>query len=84
MSLTIYMQRSIVDIGVKNVHLCFDKQLYDVTIQVCWNQPGKFQNIVVHPARMYIIVIFAYIGTLMNCSAFEFYVIAVYGGIRGI
>ena len=28
-----------------------------MTIQVLWNQAGKFQNIIVHPARMYIIVI---------------------------
>ena len=77
------MQRSIVDKGMKKVCLCFIKQLYDGMIQVCWNQPRKFQNIV-HPARMYIIVIFACIGTLMKCSAWEFYVIAVYGGIGGI
>ena len=57
-SLAIFKQRSIVDMGMKKVHLCFDKQLYDVTIQEFWNQPRKFQNIVVHPACMYIIVIF--------------------------
>ena len=34
-SLTIFMQISIVDMGMKRVHLCFDNQLYDVTIQVC-------------------------------------------------
>ena len=78
------MQRSIDDMGMRKLHLCFDKQLYDVTIQVCWNQPRKFQNIVAPPARMYIKVIFACIGPLLKCSAFEFYVIAVYGGIRGI
>ena len=79
------MQRSIVDMGMKKIHLCFDKQLYNVTIHdVCWNQPRKFQNIVVHPARMYIIIIFACIGILMECPALEFYVFAVYGGIRGI
>ena len=32
---------------------------------------------------MYIIVRFACIGTLMKCLALEFYVIAVYGGMRG-
>ena len=67
------MQRSIVDMGMKKrfIYACFDKQLYDVTIQVCWNQPRKFKNIVVHPARMYIIVIFACIGTVIKCSALE-------------
>ena len=56
-----------------------------MTIQVCWNQPREFQNIVVLPAGMYIIVInFACIGTVMKCSALEFYVTAVYGLIRGI
>ena len=37
-----------------------------------------------YPARMYIIVIFACIGTEMKCSALEFYAMAVYWGIRGI
>ena len=37
--------------------LAFDKQLYDVAMQVSWNDPRKFQNIVVNSARMYIIVI---------------------------
>ena len=61
------------------IYACFDKQLYDVTIQVCWNQPRKFQSIpvVVHPARMYILVIFSLhwnlnvmlsLGILCHCS----------------
>ena len=50
---------------MKKVHLCFDEQLYDMTIQACWNQRRKFQNIVVYPARMYIIVIF---GLLLNLN----------------
>ena len=74
------MQRSIVDMGMNKVHLRL--QLYDVTIQVCWNQPRKFQNIVVYPARIYIVVIFACVGTLMKCSAMDLYVIAAYGGIK--
>ena len=48
-----------------------------MTIQVCWNQPRKFQNIVVHLARVYIIVIFCLhwnlsemlsLGILCHCS----------------
>ena len=59
------------------IYACFDKQLYDVTIQVCWNQPRKFQNIIVQPACMYIIVIFCLywnryemlsLGILCHCS----------------
>ena len=65
------------------VHLCFDKQLYNGMIQVCWNQPRKFQNIVVL-ARKYIIVVCVCIGSLMKCLAWERYVIAVYGGLRDI
>ena len=72
-SLTLLMQRTIVDMGMKTAHICFGKQLYDMTIQVCWNQPRQFQNIV-YPARMYIIAIFACIGTLMKCSVWEVYV----------
>ena len=80
-----YMQRSMVDMGMEKVHLCMDMQLYVVTKQVCWNQPRKFQNIVVHPGGMHIIQSFlGCIGTLMKGSALEFYVTAAYGGITGI
>ena len=54
------------------IYACFDKQLYDVTIQVYWNQPRKFQNIVVYPARMCITVIFPCIGTIMNAQPWKF------------
>ena len=42
-----------IDMGMKKVHLCLNMQ-YDVTKQVCWKQPRKFQNTVVHPGGMYI------------------------------
>ena len=35
--------------GMEKVYLCMDVQLYAVTKQVCWNQPKKFHNVVVHP-----------------------------------
>ena len=80
-----YMQKSMVDMGMEKVHLCMDMQLYVVTKQVCWNQPRKFQNIVVHPGCMHIIQSFlGCIGTLMRGSALEFYVNAAFGGIIGI
>ena len=63
---------------MKKVHLCLDMQLYDMTKQVCWHHPRKFQNVEVHPGYTYIIVIFGCIGTLMKRSALEFYVTAVY------
>ena len=65
--------------GMKKVHLYFDKQLDDVTIQVCWNQPRKFKNIV-HPAYMYIKVFFCLhwnlnemhsLGILCHCSSWR-------------
>ena len=37
-----YMQKLMVDMGMEKVHLCMDMQLYEVTTQVCWNQPRKF------------------------------------------
>ena len=69
------MQRSIVDMGMKKVHLSFGKQLYDVTIQVYWYVSSSY---------VYNSHFFACIGTLMKCSALKLYAIAVNGGIRGI
>ena len=41
------MQKSMVDISM-------DMQFYVVTKHMCWNQPRKFQNIVVHQGSMHI------------------------------
>ena len=57
----------------------------DVTKQVCWKQPRKFKNIVVHPGGIYIKShLLAAFRKLMKCSALEFYVTAVYGRVSGI
>lgn len=80
-----YMQNSLVDMGMEKVHLCMDMQLYAVTKQVCWNQPRRFENVVVHPGGMHIIQSFlGCIGTLMKGSGLEMYVAAAYGGLTGI
>ena len=80
-----YMQRSLNDMGMEKVHLCMDMQLYAVTKQVCWNQPRKFQNVVVHPGGMHIIQSFlGCIGTLMKGSGLEWYITKAYGGLTGI
>ena len=63
------MQRSMEDMGMKKVNLCLDMHLYDMTKQVCWHQPRKFQNVEVHPGDTYIIVIFGCIGTLKTYAA---------------
>ena len=47
------MQKSMVNMGSENVNLCMGMQLYVVSKQVCWNQPRKFQNIVVYPGGMH-------------------------------
>ncbi|MCG7883058.1 MAG: hypothetical protein JAY96_15870 [Candidatus Thiodiazotropha endolucinida] len=80
-----YMQRSMVDMGMEKVHLCMDMQLYAVTKQVCWNQPKKYQNVVVHPGGMKIIQSFlGRVGTLMKGSGLEWYITKAYGGLTGI
>ena len=35
-----YMQKSLVDMGMLNVHVSIDMQLFVVTKQVCWHQPA--------------------------------------------
>ena len=62
------------------IYACFDKQLYDVTTHVCWTQPRKFQNIVIHLACMYIIVIFCLHWNHNKMPSLG----TVYGWIRGI
>ena len=61
---------------MKTNDLFLEIQWSGVTKQVCWNQPREFQNIVVHPGVMYIIVILATLklnemlslGILCHCS----------------
>lgn len=50
-----YMQKSLVDMGMLNVHVSIDMQLFVVTKQVCWHQPAQFRNVVAHPGGMHII-----------------------------
>ena len=50
-----HMQQSLVDMGMKDVHLSMDMQLFAVTKQVCWNQPTQFKNVIIHPGGMHII-----------------------------
>ena len=40
-----YMQQSLVDMGMTYAHVSIDMQLFAVTKQVCWYQPVSFQNI---------------------------------------
>ncbi|KAL5020004.1 hypothetical protein ScPMuIL_002896 [Solemya velum] len=80
-----YMQKTLVDMGMKKIHLCMDMQLYVVTKQVCWSQPTQFQNVVLHPGGMHVVQSFlSCIGKLMNGSGLEAYVSAAYGGLTGI
>ena len=80
-----YLQSSLVDMGMKYVHVCIDMQLFVVTKQVCWYQPNQFHNIIAHPGGMHIIQSFvSCIAKLMKGSALEVYVAAAYGGLKGI
>ena len=66
-----YMQRSIVDKGMKKGIVSVDIQLYVVTKQVCWIQH----------------IIQSFLGcneTQMKGSALEVYATAAYEGINGI
>ena len=58
MTTLIYMQQSLVDMGMTSIHLSIDMQLYRVTKQVCWYHPEQFHNVFVHPGGMHIIQIF--------------------------
>ena len=78
----VYMQRSLVDMGMTSIHLSIDMQLYIVTKQVCWYHPEWFHNVFVHPGGMHIIQSFiGCIAKLMKGSALEVYVAAAYGGM---
>ena len=80
-----YMQKSLVDMGMKYVHLSMDMQLFVVTKQVCWHQPEEFSNVIVHPGGMHIIQSFVgCITKLMNGSGLRQYIAAAYGGLTGI
>ena len=81
----VYMQRSLVDMGMTSIHLSIDMQLYIVTKQVCWYHPERFHNVFVHPGGMHIIQSFiGCIAKLMKVSALEVYVAAAYGGLTGM
>ena len=80
-----YIQRSLLDMGMAYVHLSVDMQLCVVTKQVCWHQQLQFQNVIVHPGDMHIIQLFiGCIAKLMNGSALDIYVAPAYRGLTGL
>ncbi|KAH3792780.1 hypothetical protein DPMN_146279 [Dreissena polymorpha] len=75
-----YMQTSMIDLGMDDVHLCMNMQLFAVTKQVSWHHLERFKNVVVHPGQSFL----SCIGKLMKGSSLECYVDAAYGGLTGI
>ena len=76
-----HMQQSLVDMGMKDVHLSMDMQLFAVTKQVCWNQPTQFKNAIIHPGGMHIIQSFiGCIAKLMKGSGLEVYMLPLHMG----
>jgi hypothetical protein len=60
-------------------------QLYMIGQQVKLFEPEKFNNVILRPGAMHIIMsLLGCIGTLMKCSGLEVVVAAAFGGLTGI
>ena len=81
----LYMQRSLVDMGMVHVQLSMDMQLYEVAKQVCWHDPVQFSNVIAHPGGMHIMQsLIISIAKLMKSSGLETYMASAYRGITGM
>ena len=81
----LYMQRSLVDMGMVHIHLSMDMQLYEVAKQVCWHDPVQFSNVIAHPGGMHIMQSFiSSIAKLMKGSGLETYMASAYRGLTGM
>ena len=81
----IYMMKSLNDLGMTYIHLSPDMQLYIQAMQIKWNDPLRFQNLILRPGVMHIVQnIWGSIGHLMKGSGLEIIIGAAFGGVNNI
>ena len=81
----LYMKKSLSELGMSYANLSIDMQLYMVAQQVKWWDPTRFEDVIVRPGAMHIIMSFlGCIGTLMKGSGLDVLVGAAFGGMTGI
>ena len=80
-----YMKKSMEDMGMKYIHISMDMQLFISSIHICWHNFLKYNNVILHPGGMHIIMSFVGgISRLMEGSGLEVYISAAYGGLTSI
>ncbi len=81
----IYMQKTLLDFGMKYAHVYIDMQLFAITKQIVWNDTENSKTVIAHPGSMHIIMLFcSCIGKLVKGSGIEVFIGAAYGGLKGI
>ena len=80
-----YVKKTLVDMGMSNIHISVDLQLYMVACQIKWNNIDCFKNVILRPGIMHTIQSFCgCIGKLMCGSGIEPLISSAFGGISGI
>ena len=65
--------------------ISFDRQLYAVAQQIKWWEPARFDDVILRPGAMHIIMSYlGCIGNLMKGSGLDILVAASFGGLTGI
>ncbi len=81
----LYMKKSLAELGMTYANLSIDMQLYMVAQQIKWWEPARFNEVILRPGAMHIIMSFlGCIGMLMKGSGLDVLVGAAFGGLTGI
>ncbi len=68
-----YLKKTLTEMGMTNVHISVDMQLYMVACQIIWNDVDQFKNVII-----------GCIGKLMCGSGIEALISSAFGGISRI
>ncbi len=79
------MKKILCDLGMTYANISIDMQLYMVAQHSKWWEPTRFDNVILRPGAMHIIMSFlCCIGTLMKGSGLDVLVSAAFGGLTKI
>ena len=81
----VYLEKTLNSFGMQYTHLTVDLQLYQTACLVQWNDPVRWNRVILHPGMMHTLMSFlGCIGKLMKGSGVDVLISAAFAGITSI
>ena len=79
------LEKALNSFGMQYTHITVDLQLYQTACLVQWNDPLRWNNVILHPGMMHTLMSFlGCIGTLMKASCVDILISPAFPGITSI